>query len=334
MSSHEALEAVWSNRLRAEGEYVQVPTSLFVNKIDINMPDLPYMAFFVMRDGKIALLKGENQAYSPLALSLHEHIWIRTKDLQPMRQYAEDRILAPGYVHASHASPEKKVSLLRQTALRVVDELFQNPSPENLARSSKVVNSFVYLLMKDPGAYQLLSKLSSHDPYTLQHTVGTAVTAIIVARKIGFQDEQDLRDIGYAGLLHDIGKVKIRKEILNKDGPLDEHEWEEMRTHAQVGYDMLKDNPIFSERVKRAVLEHHEDKNGTGYPKGLKESEVTAFTKIITICDIFNALTTDRTYSKAKNTFEAFQYIRDHLTHKVDEKIFKQLVLIYGGAMN
>jgi HD-GYP domain-containing protein (c-di-GMP phosphodiesterase class II) len=223
--------------------------------------------------------------------------------------------------------------MMRRSALMVCEDLFENPSKENITRSTKVVGSFVYLLMKEPQSYLLLSKLSSHDPYTLQHSVGAAVGSIILGRKIGMSNEKELLDLGLAGLLHDIGKVKVKKEIINKNGPLDEIEWEEMRQHSNEGYLLLKDHPEISERTKRAVLEHHEDKSGTGYPRGIKSAETDIFSRIVCITDIFNALTTDRTYSKARTPFDAFQLMREKLTHKIDGDLFMHLVLIYGGKI-
>src|SRR6185437_665742 len=129
-------------------------------------------------------------------------------------KFAENRILAANSPQESKDSStsqlpmEKRMEVLRRSAMKVVEDLFENPSTENIDRSVKVVSSFVYVLMKDPKAYLFLSRLSSHDPYTLQHSVGASVNSIILARKIGISNEQDLQDVGLGGLLHDIGKVK------------------------------------------------------------------------------------------------------------------------------
>jgi len=187
--------------------------------------------------------------------------------------------------------------------------------------------------MKDPKAYLLLSKLSDHDPYTLRHSVGTSVHSIILAKKLGIADEATLNEVGIAGLLHDIGKTQVKREIINKEGPLNELEWEEMRTHPMAGYNIIKDHPGLSDRVKRAVLEHHEDRDGTGYPNKVPLEQTNLFSRIVCISDIFNALTTDRSYSKAKTPFEAFQLMKDKLFKKYDEGLFQELVKIYGGQI-
>ncbi len=331
ISHQEALEKVNAGRLNHREGYTEIPTSVFVEKIDVNMPALPAIAFYQLKNNAFEVVRQADQPYSPLALSLHETIWIKGEDYLVIKGYAENLLVNPNL--NSSLPVEKRMETLRKSAMLVVEDLFDKPTPENINRSIKVVSSFVYVIMKDPKAYLLLTKLSSHDPYTLQHSVGTAVNSIILGRKKGIQSEQELMDVGMGGLLHDLGKVKVKKEIINKNGPLDDLEWEEMRQHPQEGYLIIKDNPNISDLTKRAVLEHHEDRNGTGYPKGLKANDTHLFSKIVCIADVFNALTTNRTYSKARTPYDAFQFIRDKLAHKIDEELFRQFVLVYGGKL-
>lgn len=336
-SPHEqALKQVCTGRLPRVGEFVRVPTALFFDKIDVKMPVLPEVDFFVQEgadwtyneESEPTLLKAAGQQYSALALSVHEHVLVRERDMDAIRRFANAALLKAGGI-----SSEEKVGILRESAMLVVEDLFTHPSPENIDRSNKVVSSFVYVLMKDPKAYLHLSKLSEHDPYTLQHSVGAAVNSIILGRKLGITHEKELLDLGLGGLLHDLGKVKIRKEIINKNGPLDELEWEEMRQHSSEGFNLVKDNPQLADSTKRAILEHHENRDGSGYPGGIKYSQVHPYAKIVCLADVFNALTTNRSYSKARTPFEAFQMIRDKLQHKIEPEIFKELVLIYGGKL-
>ncbi len=333
LDHQQALEAVYAERVKKRGNYMSVPTALFIERIDVNSSGmgLPEAAFYLLNEkGEAELLRKADQPFSLLALSVHDEVWVTKDEYPAVKKYAEALILTAA--SSTKGLPvEERMQILRKSAILVVEDLFSNPSPANIERSTKVVSSFVYVMMKDPKAYLHLAKLSSHDPYPLQHSGGTAGNSIILARKIGIDNEKELQEVGMAGLLHDIGKVKVRKEIINKDGPLDETEWKEMREHSQAGYDIVKDNPTISERTKRAILEHHEDKNGTGYPQGLKHSELDIFSKIVCLADVFNALTTNRSYSKARSPFDAFQLMKAKLGHKIDEDLFKQMVMIYGG---
>ena len=236
-----ALELTFAGRLEQVGEHLKVPTSLFVSKVDVKMPALPSMEFYVEKDGQIELLKKADDPFSPLALSVYDYVLVDEKETNNLKDFAEKQLLAEG---RSKALPtEQRVSALRRASILVTEDLFNDPTPENINKSKKIVGSFVYLLMKDPKAYMVLANLSSHDPYTLQHSVGTAINSIILGRKVGITTDQELIDLGMGGLLHDIGKVKVNREIINKNGPLNEEEWEQMREHSAIGYELVKDNP-------------------------------------------------------------------------------------------
>lgn len=331
-----ALELIYSESLPVTDGFVEIPTILFqeVPEGELARFGLPRIAFFSRPEPlePPTRFKAPEQTLSTLTMSALEKVLIRQEDLPELKRYL-DKVLLGHSPSSPSDGRNRRAEILRRSAIRVVDDLFAEPSTENISRSTKVVGSFVYLLMKDPKACLLMAQLSSHDPYTLQHSVGTSVNSIILARKIGIQNESELGDIGVAGLLHDVGKVKVKKEIINKNGPLDEVEWEEMRTHSSEGFELVRNHPQLSELTKRAILEHHEDRFGTGYPKGLRGEEIHLFSKIVCLCDIFNALTTDRPYSKARTPFEAFQLIRDKLSHKVDDELFRNLVQIYGGKL-
>lgn len=258
-------------------------------------------------------------------------IFIAHEDISSYTTYVESILskLPPSTLLAD----TKKVELLRGSAIGVMRDIFNEPTPENINRGVKAVSGFVYVLMKDPKAYTMLLNLSNHDQYTLQHSVGVATNAIILANKVGMTDEKSLIEIGVGGLLHDIGKTKVNPAIINKQGPLTEEEWAEMKQHAKWGYEMIQDNPDVGTRAKLAIMQHHEEPAGTGYPLGLKNDQIDLFAKIVTISDIYNALTTDRSYSKAKLPFEAFRIIKEKLGHKIDDALFESLVLVYGGKV-
>ena len=259
-----------------------------------------------------------------------QNIFIESSDAPSFTRYVEE-ILAQLPTTSNLADPTK-MTLLRNSALNVVNDIFSAPTPENIKRGVKAVSGFVYVLMKDPKAYGMLLGLSNHDHYTLQHSVGVATNAIILAHKIGINDEKTLIELGTGGLLHDIGKTKVSPAIINKKGPLDEGEWAEMKQHAQWGYEMIQHNPDVGMRAKLAIWQHHEEPSGKGYPMGLTLDQIDLFAKIVTISDIYNALTTDRSYSDAKPPFEAFKVIKSKLSHKIDQALFESMVLIYGGV--
>ncbi len=307
-------------------------------KLHLIRPDsIPSVSFFVKRGKRYRIFRNQQEAFSAFEIKALldagiERIYLSRGDSGTIRQYLET------FLSASSAQPqmpmEAQVSLARSAAVRITEELFQDPSPENIRKGMKAVSGFVNILLRDPKAFYHLIRLSSHDPYTYQHSVGVGLNAIALGKRLKLSTEQELMDLGIAGLLHDIGKTRVRPEVINKPGPLDKVEWDEMRQHSSWGYELLKDNRDVSQRAKLGVLHHHEDNSGSGYPHGLTENQISIFAKIITIADIFNALTTDRTYSKAKSPFDAFKLIQSAMMHKVDKQLFAELVLIYGGKLD
>lgn len=136
--------------------------------------------------------------------------------------------------------------------------------------------------------------LREKDPYTAGHNERVAEFAVIIGKAMGLgQHEQET--LKTAGLLHDIGKIGIPKEILNKRGTLDPAEFEQIRNHVACGYRILKSIP-FSGPVAEAVLQHHERYDGTGYPNGLAGTEILLEARILAVADVFEALCSDRPY--------------------------------------
>lgn len=337
---NDLVQKICSGDLVEKDGHYEIPTSIFVPKVDIKLPPLPAVTFSVpgeLPNSPLQILKRPEESFSLLALSNYPAIYIPKGEFAELKKYIETAYLSLPQASALE-SPEMKayrsrLDALRSAAMQVVDDLFTNPSQENINRSIKVVSSFVYVLMRDPKSYLILAKLSAHDPYTLQHSVGASVNSIILAKKSGVTQHRELLEIGLGGLLHDIGKVRVSKDIINKPGPLDDKEWEEMRTHSAEGFKIIEKVPNLTDVTKRAVLEHHEDKLGKGYPHGLRFDQIHPAAKIVGISDIFNALTTNRSYSKAQTPFEAFRLMKEKLSHKFDPELFRLLVMIYGGKI-
>lgn len=151
-----------------------------------------------------------------------------------------------------------------------------------------------------------------------RHMVQVAILSVNLARISRFSEEE-LFDIALAGLLHDMGKVTVPDEILLKKGKLDEEEFELIKKHCFDGYLKLSDIPLPA-GVKRGIFEHHEKIDGSGYPRNLKEEEIHEYAKIIAVADIFDALTSDRSYRNRNNPFEAFEIMIREFATKLDYK--------------
>ncbi len=150
-----------------------------------------------------------------------------------------------------------------------------------------------------------LCHIKTSDDITYAHCLNASMLCNIFARWLHFSDT-DVEALTVAGLLHDIGKTKINSNLLNKPGKLTNEEFEIIKKHPNIGYDMIKNRNIH-EGIKQAVLLHHEKMDGTGYPFGLSWDKIHPFAKIVSIVDIYDAMTSERTYHKR---FSPFKVIR------------------------
>lgn len=154
----------------------------------------------------------------------------------------------------------------------------------------------------------LISLRTSSD-YTYKHSLNVAVLSVITGMGIGLKRSM-LKELSAAGLLHDIGKVNIPPEILDKEGPLSEEEFEVIKKHSEYGYQKIKDNVLITSKIKMGVYSHHENINGTGYPLGLVGRQIYMFAKIIHISDVYDALISERTYKHAHSPIEAIEFLK------------------------
>jgi len=153
---------------------------------------------------------------------------------------------------------------------------------------------------------ETISKIKDVNEYTYTHSINVALLSSILGKWIGL-DEITVKQLTQAGLLHDIGKVKISPEILNKPGKLEPEEFEIIKTHPVVGYKMLKDIPNIDRNILLGVLMHHEREDGSGYPINAKSHQIHYFAKIIAIVDIYDAMTSERCYKSRQTPFEVLE---------------------------
>lgn len=151
-------------------------------------------------------------------------------------------------------------------------------------------------------------RLWSYDNYTYTHSVNVDIYSVILGVALGMPDDE-LKKLSQAALLHDIGKTCLPVEILNKPGKLTSEEYEEVQKHCRYGYNLLKNNNDISSVTRNAILSHHENENGTGYPRNLPAEKIHKFAKIIHIADVYDALTTKRVYKDAMNPADALEYL-------------------------
>ncbi|WP_047150479.1 HD-GYP domain-containing protein [Aneurinibacillus tyrosinisolvens] len=168
--------------------------------------------------------------------------------------------------------------------------------------------SILYDLKKNRNAMNLLTNIYTHDNYVYAHSLNVAIYSAALAIQQGYNDKE-LTEIGIGALFHDIGKLMLPEEILNKPDRLTEDEFEIIKKHAEYGFEFLRNQDGISLLSAHCAYQHHERMNGSGYPRGLKGDEIHRFARVMAVCDVFDALTTNRVYRKAMLPHEAVEIL-------------------------
>ena len=150
-----------------------------------------------------------------------------------------------------------------------------------------------------------------------RHGVNVAALSALLGKWIGIE-EAKINLLVYAALLHDIGKTKVRRDVLEKEASLTKDEFDLIKTHTHAGYKIVKEITNLDISVSYGVLMHHERLDGSGYPLGLKGAEIHPFAKIIAIADVFDAMNSDRGYKDKRLPFEALQIVKNESLGKLD----------------
>ena len=201
----------------------------------------------------------------------------------------------------------------------------------NLNNLQKVFKNLLKEIKSTNNAMNLLTSVYVHDNYTFSHSTNVTIYTLAMAMKMGYNDKQ-LNEIGMGSMLHDIGKVVIPKEILNKPGKLTDEEFALVKEHPTFGFELLRKEHSISLLSAHCAFQHHEKLDGTGYPRGLKGNEIHEYGKVMAIADVFDALTSNRSYRSAMLPHTAMEIIFAGANTHFDAnliRVFQQSVATY-----
>jgi len=217
----------------------------------------------------------------------------------------------------SFGSPPQKLSLFEKEIERAAEvyhytEAVVADLMEKIARSGcidsklarEAVAACVNSVLHSPDAMLWMTQLKHRDEYTAQHSLNVCVLSIVLGRHLNLP-EINLHNVGLCGMMHDMGKMLVPLEILNKPGRLDQEEMHIMQSHTTLGYELLKSSHDMFFGASDVALTHHERIDGAGYPRRLGYEGLSYLTKIVTIADIYDAVTSDRVYQKGRTHLEA-----------------------------
>lgn len=206
----------------------------------------------------------------------------------------------------------KKAKIEPQTQLKIkafyykiVEMLNEKPAMEMLGMFANIRDKIVQDIIFDSNDVFLSSQLKLLGEYNRCHALNTAILSGMVAKKMNLS-ENVIYDIVLAGLLHDIGKNTLSNDLLTKNG-LTAQEQKAIQDHTKIGYKIIKLNMNLPENIAKVALDHHENNDGSGYPAGKSGDRINIETKIVSVCNYFDNLTSNRTNHKIKNTKEALK---------------------------
>jgi len=256
-----------------------------------------------------------------------EALSVRQADYQSYLVLAErvanECISDPGSVTAAELT-----DIVKEMANMTMIDLFVRTEVDqrSVFHATGTVKGCISAITKDPSSFINLLKVMKHHPYLMKHSLTTAIFSLLLAKETGFESNRTLISIGLGALVHDIGFTKMSFSPENFVD-LSPEQIKEIRQHPEFGKRLLDPLKQISTEVRSIVLQHHEQPNGNGYPNGLHDAEIYMPAKIISICDSFSALISDRPYRKAFSPTKALQIMLED-RGKFDPKLLDQFAAI------
>jgi putative nucleotidyltransferase with HDIG domain len=238
--------------------------------------------------------------------------------------YLVDLLLSPVGLLIAFASVEQEWTFLAVLPLLGLLVIFARE------REARFDNALALSHAYRGTAHLLGDLLSGTHEYTGSHSRNVVLLAQRVAEELGF-DERQIRDVEFAALLHDVGKISVPNEMLDKPGPLDDQEWEIMKRHTLEGQRMLEQVGGALAEVGVIVRSHHEHFDGRGYPDGLAGDRIPRGARVIAACDAFNAMTTDRAYRTAMSSEAAIEELRACSGTQFDPDVVAVLIAVVNA---
>jgi putative nucleotidyltransferase with HDIG domain len=228
---------------------------------------------------------------------------------------------------------DQKCEVLYATSRGLMREVMSDPrAGDAISRSKNLVENTYGFLHGERSAFAHLLKVTSLDYYTYTHSVNVFVFSLALAEQAADTTPDVLKAFGLGALLHDVGKSLLDSSIINSSGKLSDDDWEEMKNHPQLGLKLLTEQGEHSAIVLDVVLHHHEKMCGGGYPDDLRGDQISVFSRICKIADIFDALTTRRSYKEALRTFPALRMMQTEMKEDLDPDLFRAFVGLMGNA--
>jgi putative nucleotidyltransferase with HDIG domain len=199
----------------------------------------------------------------------------------------------------------------------------------DVAKAGPLVKDINASVLRNPGALISLGRIKAADTYTFQHSVSICALLVSFSHALGM-DAATVHEAGLGGLMHDIGKMKVPNEVLNKPGRLTEAEFAVMKSHAALSQELLSGVPGISSLVIQIAGEHHEKVGGGGYPRGISGEAISQLGRMAAIVDVYDALTSNRVYHKGLEPSEVLKKLLEWSGSHLDGDLVQLFIRTLG----
>ncbi|EGW41520.1 HD-GYP domain-containing protein [Desulfosporosinus sp. OT] len=247
--------------------------------------------------------------------------------------FIQDDRLDDVEVHIAITAQTREVAY---KSIELISKYIERDSKDSLPIDNirSTVQQMINDLLSSSDILGNLTEIQGYDDYTFHHSVNTTIISLILGMASGYT-EQKLIELGMGVLMHDIGKIKIPEEVLNKRSPLTGAEFEEIKRHTTYGFEILRKNNDLSLLSAHVAYQHQEKWDGSGYPRGLKGSSIHEYGRLAAVADVYEALTSKRVYRNAIEPNEAYEYIVSQGNTHFDPQIlevFKKNIAVYPSG--
>ncbi len=186
------------------------------------------------------------------------------------------------------------------------------------------INAIIEALAQTGDLLYTISEMVENSSYTYKHSVNVTILSILTSKALNYS-QMDIKNIALGAFLHDIGKMLVDQNLIQKPSRLTDNERIIVENHPKYGYDLIKDIDTLTFTTKQIVLLHHEKLDGTGYPFGLRGIEIPEFVRIVTLCDMYDAMTTDRVYRGKMPIYTVLEILMTDSVFKLDRKVYRHM---------
>lgn len=258
-------------------------------------------------------------------------LFVRETDVETYHSFVERTV---GKMLTSDTTPpQKKSEILYATTSAMVRSTFQRPDSSALITTNqKLMGHQVALLASEPKMVRTMTTLFALDYSLYTHSVHVSVLGTGLLLETGHKNESQMREISMGFLLHDIGKSRVPAHILRKPGMLSVSEVKQVEKHPEYGVELMQHHEKIEPVSIDIIHNHHEKMNGSGYPRRMPGQKISLVTRICSVVDIFDALTSHRPYKPAMTGFQAMSFIIERMSHELDPELLQILASMLGPS--